>query len=211
MPIEHSLDGILNTKTKVKIIRLFISRTPDFRATGREIARWVKVSPPAAHAALKELYNQGILKLEIIGGQHIYSINEKNRIVSDVLKPLFAKELSFKDDVKSFLHKEIETSGLKHKLISVVLYGSLQKGQAIEKSDVDIAAIAKDKKDKEDIEDTFLEEIGKRFKEYFGLHLDVYVKSQDEFVKRRKKRLSPVSSLMKSYSVIFGKDPLELN
>ena len=210
MLLEKSLDSILNTKTKLKIIRLFIFRTPDFRAAGREIARMAKVSPPSAHAALKELYSKGVLKLEIIGGQHIYSINEKSRMVADILRPVFAKELSFKDDIKSFLTKEIETTGLKNKLVSVVLYGSVQRGEAIEKSDVDIAAIVKDDKDKGTVEDTFSEEIGKKFSEYFGAHLDVYVKSKDEFTKRMKRRLPPVSTLLKSYSVLFGKDPLEL-
>jgi predicted nucleotidyltransferase/predicted DNA-binding transcriptional regulator len=209
MLTEKTLDSILNTKTKLKVIRLFLSRTPDFRATGRGIARMAKVSPPSAHSALKELYNKGILKLEIIGGQHIYSIHEKNRIVADILKPLFAKELSSKDDIKSFLQREIETTGLKNKLISLLLYGSVQRGDALEKSDVDIAAIVKDDKNKEEVETVFLEVIGKKFSEYFGAHLDVYVKSKDEFVSRMKKRLPPVSTLMKSYAVLFGKDPLE--
>lgn len=210
MPIENSLDTLLNTKTKVKIIRLFISRTDDFRASGREIAKWIKASPPAAHSALKELYSQGILRLEIIGGQHIYGINPKNRLVKGILKPGFKKELSLKEDIRSFLVKKIKGTNISHKIISLVLYGSLQRSQATHRSDADVAVIIKDKKDLRMIEDAFIENIGVQFSEYFGFHLDAYIKPKEEFLYRFKKHLSPVSALMKSYSVVFGKDPLEL-
>ncbi len=210
MVMENSLDTILNTKTKVKIIRLFTSHTDDFRSSGREIAKWIKVSPPAAHSALKQLYNQGILKLEIIGKQHIYSLNDKNRLVRDILKPSFKKELSLKEDIKRFLIKKIESGGLRRNILSIILYGSLQRSQTTDKSDADIAIIVKDKKNIENIEDRFIEDIGPQFNEYFGAHLDTYIKSKEEFIDRMKKKLPPVSSLMKSYSVIFGKSPLDL-
>jgi predicted nucleotidyltransferase len=209
MAMENSLDIILNTKTKVKIIRLFVSRTDDFRSSGREIAKWIKVSPPATHTALKELYNQSILNLEVIGKQHIYSLNNKNRIVKDILKPSFKKELSIKEDIKHFLNKKIEEEKIKHKLSSLILYGSLQRRRTTGLSDVDIAVIVKYKRDVKEIEDKFIENIGIEFSEYFGVHLDAYVKSKDGFVYRMKKHLPPVLSLMKSYSVIFGEDPLE--
>jgi DNA-binding transcriptional ArsR family regulator len=91
---KYSLDNILNTTTKIKVIRFFVSCKDEFRASGRHIARQIKVSPPTAHTALKELYNQGILNLEIIGNQHIYSLNNKHKMVKDILKPSFRKELS---------------------------------------------------------------------------------------------------------------------
>jgi predicted nucleotidyltransferase len=210
MAIENSLDTILNTASKVKITRLFTSRTDDFKASGREIAKLIQVSPPATHAALKELHEQGILKLEIIGKQHIYTLNAKSRIVKDILRPSFKKELSLKEDIGDFLIKKLKNSHIKHKISSLILYGSLQRGRAQAESDVDIAVVVKDKKDTKEIRDKFVSEIAAQFNEYFGAHLDAYVKSRDEFAYRMKKRLSPVSTLLESYSVIFGKEPFEL-
>ena len=66
MPIEKRLDGILDTKSKVKIIRLFISRREDFIASGREIAKLISLTPPAVHTALKELHGQEILKRDTL-------------------------------------------------------------------------------------------------------------------------------------------------
>ncbi|MFC1570410.1 hypothetical protein ACFL4E_01365 [Candidatus Omnitrophota bacterium] len=94
MSIEKPLDNILSTGLKVKIIRLFVSRREDFMASGREIAKLIDVTPPAAHAALKELSDRDILKMNIVGRQHIYKINKHNRIVKNILVPAFEKERS---------------------------------------------------------------------------------------------------------------------
>ena len=65
MAIEKSLDNILNTNSKVRVIRLFISKREDFVATGREIARLIGITAPAVHTALKDLYSQDVLKRNI--------------------------------------------------------------------------------------------------------------------------------------------------
>ena len=210
MAIEKSLDNILNSKSKIAVIRLFISKTVDFKATGREIAKLARFSAPATHTALKELYNGGILKLDIIGKQHIYRLDGSNRTVKQILKPMFKREVSIKDEIKDYLIKQIKTTGIINKILSIILYGSLHKGAANEKSDVDVAVVTKDKKDKDIIEDIFLNDISVKFNEYFKAHLDAYIKTKEEFRKRLKENLPPLSTLMQSYSVIFGKDPLEI-
>ena len=210
MTIEKSLDNILDSKSKIAIMRLFISKTAEFKATGREIGKLTHFSAPAAHSALKELYNQGVLRLENIGRQHIYSLDSNNRIVQKILKPMFKEELSLKDEIKNFLVRQIREANLHKKIISLILYGSLQKGETHDKSDVDIAVILKNKKDKDEIEDKFLNNISFKFYEYFNTHLDVYIKTKEEFCTKLKKNLPPVSTLMKSYSVVYGKEPLEI-
>ena len=205
--MEIPLNIILNTSTKLKILRLLFSHTADFRISGREIARRINMSAPATHAALKDLFNQDILKIEIIGRQHIYSLNSKNRIVKDILEPSFKKELSLREDIRHFLLRKFDESGITHKIESLILYGSLQYNRATGTSDVDIAVIVKDRARSQEIEDKIIGEIARQFKEYFGLNLDAYVKPEVEFINRIEKKLPPVSSLMDSYSVFFGKDP----
>jgi predicted nucleotidyltransferase len=86
----------------------------------------------------------------------------------------------------------------------------LQKGTANDKSDVDIAVIVKGKKDTKEINDKFLNDISVRFYSYFNAHLDAYIKTKDEFRSRLQKNQPPISTLMKSYSIIYGKEPLEI-
>ncbi len=208
--MENSLDNILNASSKVKIIRLFTSRRNDYFTTGREISKQIGLSAPATHTALKDLYNHNILNRDIIGKQHLYRLNINNRIVKDILIPAFQKELLIKKDINKFLKNEIINKNLEDKIISLIIYGSMEKGTARETSDVDIAIIVKTKKDKQYIESIFLEDISSRFNEYFGAQLDTYTKTRDEFTEKLQKNKPPVSTLIKEYRVIYGKDPLDI-
>ncbi len=208
--MEKTLDNILNASSKVKIIRFFTSKRADYFTTGREISKQIGLSAPATHSALKDLYSYSILNRDIIGKQHLYRLNINNRTVKDILIPAFKKELSTKKDISEFLKDEIINKKLKDKIISLVIYGSIEKGTAKETSDVDIAIIVKTKKDKQYIENIFLEDISTRFTEYFGAQLDTYTKTRDEFTEKLQKNKPPVSTLIKAYRVIYGKDPLNI-
>lgn len=209
MAIEKRLDDILDSKSKIKIIRLFISRGDNFMASGSDVAKSIGITPPAVHASLKELYNRDILHRDIVGKQHIYRLNTSGRIVNEILKPAFQKEYSIKEDIKDFLLERIKNYRMATAIKSLMLYGSLAQGKTHNTSDCDIAVVAKDSRSKRRIEDIFIEKISAEFSEYFGISLDAYVKTYDEFVKRLKRRLSPVNTLMKSYIVIYGKDPID--
>lgn len=209
MAIDKTLDDILNTTSKVKILRLFISRSGGFMASGSDVAKLVGLTPPAAHASLKELYDQDILHRDIVGKQHIYRLNTEGRIVNEILKPAFQKERSIKEDIKDFLLKKIKYYRVTTAIKSLILYGSLACGETHHTSDCDIAVVVKDAEAKKRIEDLFIEKISTEFHRYFGLSLDAYIKTQTEFTSRLKKRLSPVKSLMESYMVIYGKDPVD--
>jgi len=205
MVIDKVLDDILNANSKIKILRLFVNRRHDFMSSGREIARLTGLTPPAAHASLKELYNQDILKREIIGKQHIYRLNMHSRIVKSILIPAFRTEKSVKQDIIKFIKKKIQTEKLNNDIVSVVMYGSMQRGN-VKKGDVDIAVVVKNGKGKSQIEKKFLVKITDEFHEYFGTHLDVYIKAKNEFKKKIISNKPPVSTMLKSYFVIYGKD-----
>ncbi len=210
MAVEKTLDEILDTKSKVRIIRLFVSRTADFMASGREIARSIGISPPAAHFALKSLYNRDILKLDVVGKQHIYRLNHSNRVIKDMLEPMFRKEKSIREDAVAFLLDKISEYRVRDLIVSFILYGSLQSGGTRRGSDCDVAVVVKDEASKKRIEDIFIENISGEFSKYFGIHLDSYIKTAGEFKDKLKKNLPPVSTLMNSYTVIYGQDPTGL-
>lgn len=210
MKIDERLNDILDTGAKIRIIRLFVSRTPEFMATGRQVAREVKLSAPAAHAALKELHDHGILLREIVGRQHLYRIDPANRLVREILRPAFEKESSIKEDIADFIVKRLKEHGLEREIESVVLYGSVQKGKAGGESDCDIAIAAKNEHAREKVEEVFSGEIAPEFKKYFNMNLDVYVKTREEFAKRLKKKLPPVLPAPGAYKVIYGKELIEL-
>lgn len=112
MPQDRSLDNILNTGAKAKIMRLFTLRTGDFKASGRKVAALVNISAPTAHLALKELRGEGVLKREIIGKQHIYSLDADSVIVNNMLKLLFQKESSIKTQIGNHFVKQAQNKNI---------------------------------------------------------------------------------------------------
>ncbi len=198
------IDNVLDSSSKLAVLRVLASRK-GFKATGREIAKLAGYSVPSTHESLKDLHAKEILLRDIIGKQHVYSLNEENRLVKKVIRPVFQAENGFKEEVRNFLLKELKRFGIKP--VSLILYGSVQKGNPKQGSDIDIAVVTAHAKK---AEEAFISIIAPRFHAYFGAHLDPYVKPAAEFRQRLKKDQPPVSTLMKSYSVLYGKEPLEV-
>lgn len=204
------IDNILNSPSKLAVLRILASRPKGFKATGREIAKLSGYSAPSTHESLKDLHIRDVLELDIIGKQHVYSLNEENRIVQKIIRPMFHAESGFKKEIRGFLLEEIRKNRIKSVIVSLVLYGSTERGATGPGSDVDIAVVVSRATDVERVADVFLSGVALRFKAYFGAQLDAYVKSAAEFRQRLKKNQPPVSTLIKSYSVLYGKEPLEI-
>ena len=209
MTSPFQISYIIDTPSKLAILRVLTLR-PGLKSTGREIAKLSGYSVPSTHESLKDLQSRNILTLEIIGKQHIYALNENDRIVQKIIRPMFKAESGVKEEIRDFLLSEMKKAGIRKRLVSLILYGSAQKGKAIKGSDVDIAVILSQARDVARITDLFASIIAPKFRGYFGVQLDVYVKSAADFRRRLKKNLPPVSTLIKSYSVLYGKEPLEV-
>jgi predicted nucleotidyltransferase len=105
------------------------------------------------------------------------------------------------------LQDKINECKVRNLIVSFILYGSLQSGETRQGSDCDVAVVVKDEASKKRMEDIFIEKISGEFSKYFGIHLDSYIKTASEFKDKLKKNLPPVSTLMNSYTVIYGQDP----
>jgi len=209
MEKTFQIEEIVDSPSKVAILRLFTARK-NFKATGRQIAKFVGYSAPSTHDSLKSLHERNILKLDIIGKQHIYTLNEDDRIVQKIIRPMFAAESNVKNEIRDFLLKEFKRTKIRTKIISLILYGSMQTETAKKGSDIDIAVVVPRVADLPKVENALLSEIAPKFKAYFGVQIDSYIKPAAEFKERLKKNQPPVSTLMKSYSVLYGREPLEI-
>lgn len=204
-----NISDIVDSPSKLAILRVFCSRK-GLKATGREIAKLSGYSVPSTHESLKDLHSRNVLNLEVIGKQHIYALNEEDRIVKKMIRPLFEAEGSAKDEISDFLMTALKSAGVKQRIVSLILYGSVQKKEDSKNSDVDVVVVVDKTTDVKKVSDIFVSTIIGKFKSYFGVQLDPYIKSVDEFRTRLKKNLAPVSTLMQSYTVLYGKEPLEI-
>lgn len=209
MTIPFQIDDIVDSPSKLAILRVFASHE-GLKATGREIAKLAGFSVPSTHESLKDLHDRNILVREIIGKQHIYSLNEEDRIVQKIIRPMFEAENNYKQEICDLLLEEIKKADIKNAIVSLILYGSVEKKTAQRGSDVDVAVVVANKKDEGRVFEIFNSNIAERFKSFFGVHLDFYVKPATEFRELLQKDRPPVSTLMKAYSVLYGKEPLEV-
>lgn len=209
MDSPFQITEIIGIPSKLAILRVFSSRK-GLKATGREIAKLAGFSVPSTHESLKDLHSRNILNLEAIGKQHIYSLNEEDRIVCKIICPMFQTENNYKGEIRDLLLDEVKKAGIKGVIVSLILYGSVQKGTANKGSDVDVAVVVTKAIDAKRVTEVFNSTVADRFKSYFGVHLDCYVKSAAEFRERFKKNLPPVSTLMKFYLVLYGKEPSDV-
>lgn len=209
MTSPFKIDDIVDSPSKLAILRVFASRE-GLKTTGREIAKLAGYSVPSTHESLKDLYARNVLLREIIGRQHIYSLNEKDRIVQKIIRPMFEAESNYKQEIRDLLLEEIKKAGIKSIIVSLILYGSAQKKTARKVGDVDVAVIVAKSTDVDRVFEIFNSKIAERFKSFFGIHLDFYVKSVSEFRELLQKDRPPVSTLIKSYTNLFGKEPLEV-
>ena len=209
MTSPFKIDDIVDSPSKLAILRVFASRE-GLKATGREIAKLAGFSAPSTHESLKDLYERNVLVREIIGRQHIYSLNEEDRVVQKIIRPMFEAESSYKQEIGDLLLKEIKKAGIKSAIVSLILYGSVVKKTAQKGSDVDVAVVLVKSADVDRVFEVFNSVIGEKFKSFFGVQLDFYVKPAKEFRELLQKSRPPVSTLMKAYSVLYGKEPLEV-
>ena len=115
-----TIDRILSSPLKFSILRVLVAHK-GLKATGREIARLAGYSAPSAHETLKELHALDVLTQEVFGKQHLYALNESNRFVQKVIRPMFLVENGFKGEIRDFLMDQMKTFGVKSMVVSLIL------------------------------------------------------------------------------------------
>ena len=201
MRITKPLDRILNTETKTKILR-FLCRT-GAEWNGSQIAKEIGITPAASLSALKELSNEGIVSMHNAGNTRVYKLNEDNFVVSDLLRPLFLKEDEALRTIIATIKRGLSSSGLRSKIISVALFGSVHVRQDHAASDIDLAVIVSDTLAKAKAEKVF-EHIDKKVSKKFGNTVNPYINTKAEFKAKYEKKLDVIKSILRSYALICG-------
>jgi predicted nucleotidyltransferase len=162
MQFNNILDKIFAQPTGIKVLRFMVLNKPSM--TGRELARFCRISHMQAYRVLGQYEAQGILVRRSAGNSYIYSLNEKNVIVNKFLRRMFEPEKTLLPDLLNEFLREILPYAL-----SITLFGSAAEGTERPDSDVDILILLKEesgirqvKNKLEDIEIGFFEKTGNR-------------------------------------------------
>ena len=170
MKYNHSLVGLINSETKIKILRYFAQH--DAPMSEREIASIIKVSHMNVNRAMKDLAAGNVVRFVTVGRAHLWKPNKKSygfAIASDFIKnkALLRSPL---DDLKTIVKAGIP-AGLAQK---AVLFGSMARGQEEVDSDIDLFLLVKNGNDKKALE-PYIETLSNKCLELYGNTLSPYI------------------------------------
>jgi len=197
MQTKHLLEDYLGQKSKVTILRILYRGT---ELTGREIARKADLSPRAAQQALQELYATGVVHRKAVGASYLFSLNRSRYIVEKILSPLFESEQSLGAAMIEELRKALPAKGI----ISIIMFGSVARGESKQGSDLDIMIVIKNSLDVRKIT-SGIQDKGGKFLAKFGMMLSPHVIRHHDFISRFDKRDKLIQNIIREGSVIYGK------
>jgi predicted nucleotidyltransferase len=181
---------VLNSKTKVKIIKFLL--THEASMSEREIASVLKVSHMSVNRTMRELSDINFVDFVTIGKAHLWRINRKSyafRVLSELIKGVSGIKEPI-EDLKKILLKNLPKNLIKR----AVLYGSIAEGSERANSDIDLFILVKDRQSKEKLE-THIEKLSNVCFEIYGNRLAPYILTEQEM--KQKKNLKVISEINK--------------
>jgi predicted nucleotidyltransferase len=136
MKYEHALDDILGNKLKLRILRIFCTSGGEY--TGREMARLTGYSQTYTLSALSDLEANGLLYRRDVSRAHIYSLNEEHMLVKELSKVFELERSALAEIAKDF------KSELGEDLESIIVFGSVARGEERPNSDIDMVFTLRD-------------------------------------------------------------------
>ncbi len=194
MKFHTSLLNLLNSKTKVKIIRFLL--TYEASMSEREIASILKVSHMSVNRTMRELADMNFVNFVTVGKAHLWRVNRKSyafKVLYRLIKEFLETKESL-EDLKETLLKNLPKALIKR----VVLFGSLTKGSERPDSDIDIFIVVKNNQDKQKLEIS-LEKLSSICLKVYGNRLAPYVLTEKEV--SQKKRLKIISEVNKGVQI----------
>ena len=119
----------------IKVIMEIIRYNDEFSI--RETAKKIETSPSATKYALDFLLKEGILEKRILGRNHLFRV--KNTFLTKHIKMLYSlSEINSSGIIEELTKKDKDA-------MSIIIYGSVARGEDDYKSDIDIMIISRKK------------------------------------------------------------------
>jgi len=152
---------------------------------------------------MSALVDEGVVNVMSYGNSFGYSINREKWITKRLLLPLFQNEKIFIEEIIQEIKRAVEASPLKKNILSIVLFGSVQKKEDNNRSDFDLFILT-DRQDRVPAIENAMEIVGSHLIKVYGVALGPYVKSLASFKKDRS--LSVIKSILSSHQLIYGQE-----
>ena len=201
MKFSNIINEFLQNSAPFRIVASLMKQKQGL--SGRALASLIGVSPFKAHQVLKFLVAQGVLMENIAGRSHLYSVNQDHVLVQKIVRPLVQLEESLFEELGSEILK-----ALRSKPLSIILYGSVARGEETADSDIDILLVYEGDEDIGSIRESglFMESVTRKYGNPVGVRRC--------FVSDLQKRFSEqgelIKNIIKEGKVLSGKSITEL-
>ncbi len=189
------IENVLGSKSKIKILRVFYD-SPDREFCLDDLIRIMKRSPGTIYPSLSDLARLRVILSRKAGRSTLYKLNSRNPIVKKIVEIFSAEEDSLLDAARDFAKNVDKTD-----IVSITLFGSVARGEATERSDVDVLVIY----DKNP--DAVRKNVNKLIDEYLERDINIVpvFYSKREVKKMRKEYNSFILGIEDEGRVLFGK------
>jgi predicted nucleotidyltransferase len=142
MRIKNSLDNVLGSPTKVRLLRTLVG-SPSRGWTGRELAAAAEVSTAQAARDLAQFLDIGIVSREVHGRSYAWRPN-RGHVLTAELVHMFGFESHLSESLAKDLNRLLAHIPARRAL----LFGSAARGDAGDDSDVDLFVEVKSVREK---------------------------------------------------------------
>lgn len=143
MQFELSLDRIIGSKAKIKILKYLFGHAASM--SENELAKVIKVSVMTVNRLMKELRELNLVNMERIGNANVWAANKESYAYLSLSK-IIDKISSITTPLEHL--KETLSGNIPKELVKkVILYGSVAKGKSGANSDIDLFILVKSQKE----------------------------------------------------------------
>lgn len=193
------LEDVFGTKARVTLLRRLSRESQNL--TARQLAALTGLNHRTVVEALDPLTHLGVVEKRHAGPSYLYSLARESLIAQRIVLPALEAESRF----STALRDEI-IALFAPPAISIVLFGSLARGEEKHGSDVDVLVVMADGEGCAKIEERALE-AGHSFYKRFGRPLSVHCVTLSDARRGGKAFLSEAKG---EGETLFGKPPAEL-
>lgn len=164
------LEALFGGPGRTAVLRLLAAQSAEL--TGRQIAELVGMSQPGIAGTLRHLASLGVVQRRRVGPAILHQLDRDNLLVQTLVLPALSAEANLIEDLKAELRAAFDPFA-----VSLVLFGSVARGESAPGSDIDVLVITADQADAASAMKV-ADEVGQRFFRRYGMPLSVIVTAQ---------------------------------
>ncbi len=176
MKFNISFEKILNSSTKIKILKAFFK--VNSAMSERELSRLVKVSHMSINRFMKQLSDINLVNYQRIGESHVWKLNKDSLAYKELSKIIrgFSSAQPPLVHLKKIILRYLQVDGV----IKIVLFGSVPNKNEKPNSDIDLFILTSGSQIIQKIKPA-LDKLTTLAFEYYGNRVSPYILTEKEF------------------------------